>query len=236
MSRAGRKRKPGDRYPNGQLKRRKPDVDDRIRTSRQPHRRMLKAEDRTHEEAESPIGRLWLKGHLKLKSDPDEVPARDRYDAADMFAKVVGEYRSVIGSPRDVAGSGRGYPCDPSACAKPDGQDDCQCLKRRRRYEAAYLALAGHARDISLEIGLDQDMSDGLRAAIIEHRRLRADEACIAPAAHHRRVVMAVMRAAIHRESVAPEDFVYLVTGLEELRRHFGLTARRPRRHSSNAN
>ncbi|MGY3393460.1 hypothetical protein ACVWW6_006051 [Bradyrhizobium sp. USDA 3311] len=255
MARAGRKRKNGPRHPNGQLKKpKKKDVDDRVRTLRQPHRRALAHELRAAgadfdevqkytrgEEAESPIGRLWAAGHLKLPADVDDQPARDRYDAGNMFAQVVGAYRSVIESPRDVAGSGRGYPCDPLGChAQEQLPEDerwirCECRARRRRYTEAYEALAHGLRMLRVELEHGTKIHPLLKRSIAEHQRLCEDEAYVPAAAERRRVVMAVTRVAIHREAIPEQELIYLVSGLEELRQHFGLTAKRRRRHSRNA-
>ena len=126
--------------------------DDRIRAARQPHRRALTHQLRASgagevdarklsagEEAESPIGRLWLAGYLKLPDDIDSQAARDRYDAANMFAQIVGSYRSVIEAPRDVAGSGRGFPCQELLCAL--ARENCECERRKARYDRAYEVL-----------------------------------------------------------------------------------------------
>lgn len=250
MSRAGRKRKSGSRHPSGQLKRlsaSEREESERVTTARQPHRRALAHELRAAgvedvdvkkasigEEAESPIGRLWLTGHLRRAGDADEAASRDRYDAGNMFAQVVGAYRSVIESPRDVAGSGRGYLCEPDFCATAAGQDDCQCLKRRRRYTEAYEALAGRLRQLSVELEHGKELPESLRDAILEHRRLTEDEDYVPAAAERRRVLMAVIRVAVHRETIGQEELVYLVEGLEALRRHFGLTPGRRRKQYRN--
>ena len=201
MARAGRKRKNGPRHPGGQLKKQKPkkeDLDDKVRTQRQPHRRALAHELRAAgvgkddvakftagEEAESPIGRLWAAGLLRQQGDSDSQAARDRYDAATMFASIVGAYRRVIEAPRDVAGSGRGFPCQELLCQL--ARDNCECEYRKTRYDRAFETLA--------QIG--------------------------------RRALMAVNAVAIHREPIGQQELVYLVAGLDGLRRHFGLTARR---------
>ena len=249
MSRAGRKRKTGTRHPSGQLKKEKK-PDDKIRTSRQPHRRALAHEMRAAgvedidvkkavigEEAESPIGRLWLAGKLSARGDPDSQAARDRYDAGNMFAQIVGAYRSVIESPKDVAGGGRGYPCDPLACLKDRDEEErrCECKARLRRYMGAYEALAGRLRRLQVELEFGKDIPEPLRDAIAEARRLREDEAYVPAAAAHRRVLLAVTRVAVQREAIADQDLVYLVHGLECLRQHFGLTARRKPKHYRNA-
>lgn len=208
MARAGRKRKNGPRHPGGQLKKPKgAPLDHRAKTSRQPHRRALARELRAAgaddddvkkltrgEEAESPIGRLWAGGHLKLAGDGDRQAARDRYDAGTMFAQIVGAYRSVIEAPRDVAGSGRGFPCQELLCQL--ARENCECEHRKDRYMRAFEALT--------RIG--------------------------------RRALMAVNAVAIHREGIGEGELVYLVSGLEGLRRHFGLTPGRTRKHYRNAN
>jgi hypothetical protein len=163
MARAGRKRKNGPRHPGGQLKNDKPkkkDLDDKTRTLRQPHRRALAHELRAAgvahedvgkfvqgEEAESPIGRLWAAGLLKQLGDPDSQAARDRYDAANMFAQVVGAYRSVIEAPRSVAGSGRGFGCARAALQRSRRELRVP-LRRKERYDRAFEALTrlGRAR------------------------------------------------------------------------------------------
>lgn len=206
VARAGRKRKNGPRHPGGQLKRqKKEDLDDKVRTSRQPHRRALarilrtgKVDDETveklraGEEAESPIGRLWAAGFLKSVGDADAQAARDRYDAGNMFAQVVGAYRSVIEAPRDGASQGRGFPCQELLCTL--AREACECERRKIRYMRAFETLSA--------IG--------------------------------RRALMAVNAVTIHRQAIGEQELVYLVEGLEALRRHFGLTARRSRDHHRN--
>ena len=209
MSRAGRKRKPGHRQRNGRLKREpsKQDLDDKVRTSRQPHRRALASSLRAAgadddvvkklaagEEAESPIGRLWAAGRLAMAGEADSQAARDRYDAGAMFAQIVGAYRSVIESPRDVAGSGRGFPCQELLCTL--ARESCECERRKARYDGAFESLSRTGR----------------------------------------RALKAVNQVAVHREAIALEELVYLVAGLEALRRHFGLTARRKPGTLRNAN
>lgn len=209
MARAGRKRKSGYRNSDGSLKKvKKADIDDSVRTTRQPHRRALGHELRAGgvdkvevekfvagEEAESPIGRLWAAGRLVQVSDHgDSQAARDRYDAGTMYAQVVGAYRATIEAPRDVAGSGRGQPCaaDLLCALEPDS---CLCARSKDRYNRAFEALTRLSR----------------------------------------RSLMAVNRVAVHREPIGEEDLVYLVGGLEELRRVFGLVGRRRSRQHGNA-
>lgn len=129
MGRPGRKRKAGRRHPGGELVRDK-QPDDRIRMSRQPHRRGLAPELRGAEQAESPLGRLALRGVI----DEDQLIACEHY------AVLVGQYRSTIEAPRTTGGSGRGVECEPLLCrAYPE---NCSCAKRRDRYMRAYEALA----------------------------------------------------------------------------------------------
>lgn len=208
MARAGRKRTTGTREANGRIERpKKKDIDDATRTRRQPHRRALARELRAAgvehadiekfvggEEAESPIGRLWAAGCLKRDGDPDSQAARDRYDAATKFAQIVGAYRSAIEAPRDVAGSGRGFPCLGLLCRLAEEQ--CECAHRKAKYDRAYEALAALSR----------------------------------------RALIAVNKVAVHREPIEQQELVYLVSGLEELRRVFGLTARRKPSSVRNAN
>lgn len=50
-----------------------------------------------------------------------------------------------------------------------------------------------------------------------------------------RRVTLAIMRVAIHREEIAREEIVYLVLGLRVLERHYGLTPKGAARNVRNA-
>lgn len=214
-SRRGRKRKEGARYPSGGLKPAPAEKDpgDRVRTSRQPHRRVLEDSLRLSEEAESPLGRLHLSGALRSPSNEDADVAAARYQAGELYAQIVGTYRSVIETPRSTAGSGVGFGClsqHGEATEKPvrlagrvfvlrewpcqRDPDGCGCARRKARYDDAFEAL----------------MTAGQRAA------------------------KAVARVAVHREAISAEDRVYLVLGLTALARHFGLTGRRPRAHSGN--
>lgn len=152
MARSGRKRKfkghlgAGGDGDDGS---RRPD--DRVRTSRQPHRRVLDDADRRAEEAESPIGRLLLAGHLKTSRDVTGEEPRDRYLAATLFATAVGAYRSVIGAPSTTGGGGgKGYECDVDLCAVDP--ERCICLQRKTRYRFAYESLAAVGRHAVLAV------------------------------------------------------------------------------------
>ncbi len=144
----GRKRKQGARHPGGQLKREK-QPDDRVRTSRQPHRRILRTEDRMSEHAESPLGRLYLRGQLRADETEDPEIAELRYQAGQHYAVAVGKYRSVIEAPKGTAGAGRGFDCCHGLIAEDDA---CECRRRRRRYETAFEALAQAGRRAQMTV------------------------------------------------------------------------------------
>jgi len=215
LGRSGRKRKDGPRYPSGGLKSNKPAraVDDKVRCGRQPHRRMLSEELRLDTRAESPLGRMLLKGLLNREHEvdgktKDEISdaARDRYEAGTMLAQIAGAYRQVIGTPRATAGSGRGHECEQlcsaahellSAAQRVEVHDGlfsleaCPCLARKWRYDGAFEALdrAGRAK------------------------------------------LIAVNRAAVHGESIAPSQLPNLLDGLDVLVRHLGLSPGKRLRH-----
>lgn len=160
---AGRPRKAGARHPSGQLVQKsktEKQIDDRVRTSRQPHRRGLRADDRLDERAESPLGRLLLKGYLGAEFFGREhritEQAHLRNDAGTMYAQVVGAYRSTIEAPRAVSGSGHGDSCIAERYGQADAckwdPDSCACLKRRDRYMAAYEALAQAGRGVLIAV------------------------------------------------------------------------------------
>lgn len=145
----GRKRKSRRRKPCGRLA---PDVrpDDRKRVAQQPHRRGVPDEVRTDERAESPLGRLMLRGKIDV----------DAYNAGTRFAAVVAEYRAVIGAPRADPGIGSGRR---SNCALIDtacGAEDCGCRRRQERYDGAYEALARAGRPAQMAV----------KAVVIERR------------------------------------------------------------------
>lgn len=144
MARSGRKRKFEGYLASDTSQARQERTDDRVRTSRQPHRRAIHEHDRLAQEAESPIGRMLLKGQLDRKSDHTGEEPRDRYNAASLYAAAVGAYRSSIGAPVSTGGSGRGYPCEPVGCAIDSS--GCECLLRRVKYNLAYEALAKAGR------------------------------------------------------------------------------------------
>lgn len=135
LARRGRKRKStGRRHPSGQLVR-EAAPDDRLRTARQPHRRVLPAADRLSERAESPLGRLNLR----------EIISDEQYEAGARYAAVVGAYRATIEAPRVTGGSGRGVECttawtgSAAWCRAYPGE--CRCTLRKARYDDAYDAV-----------------------------------------------------------------------------------------------
>lgn len=132
-SRAGRPRKQGLRHKSGDLVRSARAPDDRIKTSRQPHRRSLPEALRLDERAGTVLGRLYLRGRL---SEP-------LFDAGTRWAVVVGEMRAAIEPPAATSGSGRGYDCDASLCHAMRGDLDyrCECAQRTVRYNEAFCAL-----------------------------------------------------------------------------------------------
>lgn len=121
----GRKRKSGRRTAGGRPVERRHDVDYRALVSAQPHRNWLPEALRSDERAENVIGCLFL-----LKRISEEM-----YEAGRRFSVIVGSFRQVIGAPRGSQGSGRGYKCEPSACAKDPG--NCLCAIRTDKYRDA---------------------------------------------------------------------------------------------------
>lgn len=241
MSRPGRKRKSGARYPSGELK--KPEVkpDDRIRTSRQPHRRALPDEQRRDERAESPLGRLLLKGVIDAEC----------YDAGERYVAIVGQYRAVINTPRATAGSGRGMICavdsveteemvdrfravkvSPKTCF--EDADKCACRRRKDRYDAAYAAVLGvpahvYDRAFLTRMFLGDDAPAELLAAMARAEAARGSE--LLPL-QDQKAARAVARIAVNGEEPTREELVHLVRGLRALARHFGLTGARAMAHS----
>jgi hypothetical protein len=135
MSRAGRKRKSGNRYAN-----------DRLRPERQPspllvaasmpHRRPLGAlvvpagekiaEALLDQRAESELGRMALLGRIY----------DHQFAAGQRYLEVVSAYRSTIKAPHGLESGARGYDCrGDSDCP------NCECARRRAKYDDAYCAL-----------------------------------------------------------------------------------------------
>lgn len=246
MSRVGRKRKGGKRHPDGRLVQAKPDL--KTKTSRQPHRRGLKDALRADERAGSPLGRLLLRGEIDA----------EMFDAGNRYAYLVGQYLSVIDTPRATAGSGRRSSCvveqsrliektvsflgvettiTSSACRK--NPDACECFKRKSRYDAAYEAVlfAPHdapGRQRAPRYVFTKDTHPALQQAIIQAEAAR--EGYLALPLQDQKAAKAVARVAVHGEEPTAEEFVHLVRGLLKLKDHFGLTERRRVGHCQNAN
>lgn len=126
LNRKGRKRKSGRRTSNGQLVR-KP-VDYRSMAEQWPHRIGLPAALRSHERAESEIGRLNLANRI----------SEQEYEAGRRYSVIVGAYLSMANAPRGMAGQGRGYDC---VGAMDCPVDTCICLARTQRFQRAYEAI-----------------------------------------------------------------------------------------------
>lgn len=153
MGRAGRKRKSGRRHPSGGLvQEKKPD--DRIRTSRQPGRRDVRHEDRLSEHAESPLGRLYLRGRIT-------EPMRD---AGTRYSIVVSTYRSTIAAPASTSGSGGRSRCLAEEASTADAckwdPDNCRCLRKKQDYDDAYAAVCSvgqRAAKVVARVAVHQD-------------------------------------------------------------------------------
>lgn len=242
MSRAGRKRKSGARYAGGARLKPEAKPDDRIKTSRQPHRRGLPDEQRRDERAESPLGRLLLKGVIDAEC----------YDAGERYVAIVGQYRAVINTPRATAGSGRGMTCavdsieteemvdrfkavrvKPRSCFQD--ADTCACLRRQERYDAAYAAVLGVREDAYRRAGLMRmiELGESPPAELLTAMaRAQASTGYDALPPQDQKAARAVARIAINGEEPTREDIVHLVRGLRALARHFGLTGTRALAHS----
>lgn len=131
VNRKGRKRKSGRRTESGQLAR--VSVDYRVMAESWPHRRDVPAAQRSSERAESVLGRLNLNTRI---NGPE-------YEAGRRFAVIVGAYRAVIGTPRGMSGSGKGYACNPSACLMDSAHCLCELRTARFRDATRALQLAG---------------------------------------------------------------------------------------------
>jgi len=121
-SRGGRPRKSGPRQNGRRLSEVPPDYRQRI--AAQPHRR--NCADPMHEKAESPLGRLNLRG----------VITDQQLEAGRRYAVITGAYRGSIGAPHGTAGGGYGG-CG-GDCIDPG---TCECLRRKLAYDLAYGSL-----------------------------------------------------------------------------------------------
>lgn len=159
-NRKGRKRKSTRREPNGKPQR--IPVDYRAMAALNPDRRGLPEALRTHERAGSVLGRLSLKKRI---SEPE-------YEAGRRYSVIVGMYRAIIGAPGNLAGSGRGFGCNPQACinAKVNNRDICICKARTDRYDDAYCAIRTHAAHLAVNAVAihDHDISPDQLGALRE--------------------------------------------------------------------
>jgi hypothetical protein len=153
----GRKRKSGRRYRNGRLAQEKA-LDIKAIAAAMPHRRMLPAEGRHGQRAESAFGRLRLVNMI----------TEDQYLAGESFRDIIRRYRAVIESPNPSPGS-----------AALDGMfrggavlSDEEAIKRRERYQRAFESIHGHRKRVVIRsvLGfdkpLDQDDLPHLRGAL----------------------------------------------------------------------
>lgn len=206
MSRAGRKRKNGPRKPSGQLKPKKKDVDDRTRTVRQPHRRALAHELRAAGTDHQDVQKF-------VAGEEAESPIGRLWAAGRLGQAGDGDIQAA----RDRYDAGTMY---------------AQVVGAYRSVIEAPNSGGGSGRGfgcLELLCKLAPESCECL------YRRERYERAFEALGRIGRRSLMAVNRVAVHREPIGEEELVYLVNGLEGLRRVFGLTARRRRGHDRNA-
>ena len=175
MSRPGRKRKSGPRYPSGDLKR--PTVErlnamaselrrkEQSVVLNQPHRR-----GSDHKWAESALGRLCLRRKLR----------EQLFDAGQHYASVVSCWRGAKGIPRAI-GSHEGASCSagPSDATVHRWQAEMLAMERAMMGCGieAFLAVRSLALD-DADIGMDQDDHAimGLTALGVEQGRIRLNE------------------------------------------------------------
>lgn len=158
MSRAGRKRKNKARHDCGKLVQDKR-PDDRLRIGAQPHRNVLPEKKRVDERAESPLGRLYLAGGLLTDAERrrgDDL-AEMRYEAGILWGAIVGAWRAVIEAPNGVGvRAGRGFSCIAQGSDSIDscrnGPADCECLRRKERYDQMFEALSRAGRRAALAV------------------------------------------------------------------------------------
>jgi hypothetical protein len=147
-NRKGRKRKAGRREGAGRLQR--APVDLRALVALQPGRRDLPEAYRTHERAESYLGRLNLEyrihesrkanaGHSTKVLKPGITD--EQYEAGRRYSVLVGAYRAMVGAPRGTAGSGHGgHECVTGACET--------CRRTTDRYMRAHEAIGQRCQGV----------------------------------------------------------------------------------------
>ncbi len=121
MTKPGRKRKTGARYPSGDLVRHRDSP--RSVAASMPHRRTVPADDRHDHRAESELGRMAMRGQITAT----------QFDAGRRFQAITVAYHAVIGAPARLgATSGKAYQCRAEAICEP-----CECRRRQDQCEAA---------------------------------------------------------------------------------------------------
>jgi|SRR5215468_2944521 len=127
MKRRGRRRKAGQRYPGGQLKREQEAQDF---AASMPHRKKLKAEDVTSQLGESALGRLRL----------EEKISQQQYDAGNDYFKLWIKYLATLAAPRWSPRTNGGESLLCAACV--NGRiDECPCNIVKRKFLQKYDAL-----------------------------------------------------------------------------------------------
>ena len=137
-NRRGRKRKSGYRQPNGQLVRQPQEINYSHLAAEQPHRIGLPEDSRLRQEAETEIGRLYLKKQI----------GEPQYLAGQEYARRVGAYLASIGVPSGTAGSGRWSGCNPDLCRNEP--DQCECARRLRDYQEFHEVIAKCGRRVEM--------------------------------------------------------------------------------------
>lgn len=137
----GRKRKTGNREPNGRVQRDR-GIDPKAIAQLQPHRRLVPAGVAHDPKAECVMGRLCLNGWI----------SETQYQAGVKYRTLVMNYRRVIGAPRSTEASMSGVIVGPWAGGGEMPED--RQIEIRNAYMRAFEALQEHpdnrcARDVS---------------------------------------------------------------------------------------
>lgn len=135
-NRRGRKRKSGYRESNGRPQREV--IDYTKLAAEQPHRRDLPEKHKLSQDADTQIGRLYLKDQI---SEP-------QYLAGQEYERRVGAYMATICGPQALAGSGKWSGCRPELCrAYPDL---CECARKLRDYQEFHEEIAKCGRRVEM--------------------------------------------------------------------------------------
>lgn len=164
VQRKGRKRKPGPRHPNGDLKAEK-DADTKVIAFRMPHRQSVPESLRHDQRAETHLGRLLLNGFV----------TEEQCEAARKYRRTVNAFRSSISapnsSPESIAGfaqpgKGRTAPVDEGQQIRKDYDDVFAALNEAgNRALRAVNHVAVHDRPIA-EIWERDALIVGLRRLV----------------------------------------------------------------------